>query len=144
MSLAQINVGSAPNDGTGDQIRTAFQKINLAIAAIGTGGGSSSLVSVSATLASSQNDYAPTGYVGGTTNRLLLTSTVSTITGLGAATDGFALDIVNVGGGVITFKHNSSSSTAANRFFTPNSSDATLPNNGVVTLKYVTNAWYLQ
>ena len=36
MSLQQINVGTNPNDGTGDPIRTAFQKANLAIAAADT------------------------------------------------------------------------------------------------------------
>jgi hypothetical protein len=142
MTLALVNVGGSPNDGSGDQIRTAFQKVNLAINAINTGVGGVS--SVSATLAASQNDYAPAGYVAAQTNRLVLTSVTSTITGLLAATDGFSVQIVNAGGGVITFKNASSSSAAANRFNCPNSADATLPNNGVLTATYVTNAWYLQ
>ena len=30
-ALETVNVGAAPNDGTGDPLRTAFQKVNAAI-----------------------------------------------------------------------------------------------------------------
>ena len=36
--LDQVNVGAAPNDGTGDDLRQAFQKINALLAAAPYGG----------------------------------------------------------------------------------------------------------
>src|ERR1039458_3290915 len=80
--------------------------------------------SVTATLAASQNNYSPTGYVGGTTNRMLLAAASggSTITGLVAATDGWVLYIVNTSAtDSISLSHLSDSSSAANQFSCPQS-----------------------
>jgi Ran-binding protein 9/10 len=38
MTLTPINVGTSANDGTGDPLRTAYQRCNAAIAAINSGG----------------------------------------------------------------------------------------------------------
>ena len=32
MSIQEINIGQYPNDGLGDDLRTAFQKVNLILA----------------------------------------------------------------------------------------------------------------
>jgi hypothetical protein len=37
--MQTINVGSAPNDGTGDALRTAFQKVNSNFAEVAKRGG---------------------------------------------------------------------------------------------------------
>lgn len=98
-----------------------------------SGGGSGTLYnsSVSATLAASQNDYSPSGYLGGTTNRLLLTAASggSTITGLNATgvPDGWPLLIVNQSTtDPISFAHLSGSSASGNKFSCANGSSALL------------------
>src|SRR5579864_2863948 len=70
----------------------------------------------------SQNNYAPTGYVGGTTNKLRVgaASGGTSLTGLSSAgvPDGFELLILNTSAtDNITFVNQSGSSSAANRFF---------------------------
>ena len=64
----------------------------------GPTGGGITVSSVTATVASSVNNYSPAGYVAGTTNRLLLTAASggSTITGLVAAVDGWQVRIYNL------------------------------------------------
>ena len=100
--------------------------------------------SVSATLSTSHNNYAPTGYVAGTTNRLRLTAAAggSSLTGLGAAGDGFSLLVCNESStDIITFAHLSSSSLAANRFACANAVDADLMPLACAMLVYVNNQW---
>lgn len=113
----------------------------------GGGGGGTAPVftnSVTATLAASQNDYSPTGYVAGTTNRMLLAAASggSTITGLGAATDGWTVYVRNTSAtDNITFAHLSGSSTAANQFSCPQGVSAILAPLTGLLLTYVSNVW---
>lgn len=80
-------------------------------------------------ISSSQNDYAP-----GVADVLYLTSSSNVnLTGLVAGTDGFAVLLMNVnaaGGNRITLKHESSSSTAANRFRSASGGDVVLYADG--------------
>lgn len=88
-------------------------------------------------LSASQNNYAP-----GVCDILRLTSsTAIDITGLAAATaDGALRLLINTnasGGANITLKHESASSTAANRFRSVTAADIVLlPDGGSVTLTY--------
>jgi hypothetical protein len=100
--------------------------------------------SISATLAASQNNYAPTGYVAGTTNRLLLAAASggSTITGLAASSDGCAIYVRNTSAtNTITFSHLSGSSTSTNQFSCPQAQSALLAPLSGVLLVYVSNIW---
>jgi hypothetical protein len=75
------------------------------------------------------NNYSPTGYTGGTTNRLILTpSAATTLTGLvTAASDGFVVYIYNDSATFsITFNHQSGSSSAGNQFNLPNATAVVL------------------
>lgn len=89
-------------------------------------------------LTTNQNNWAPGR---GTTIRVTSTGNI-TITGLSATgyVDGAVVTIVNEnadGGGTITFAHESSSSDAANRFFsTWKVNSVAPPNGGRVTLEY--------
>lgn len=95
-------------------------------------------------LSSSQNNYAP-----GVCDILRLTSsTAIDITGLVAATaDGAMRLVINVnasGGSAITLKHESSSSTAANRFRNTTGGDYILPADGgsaVLTYSSAISRW---
>lgn len=49
-SFLSINVGSSANDGTGDDLRTAFQKVNANFGWIGNTGFSAANVSISNSL----------------------------------------------------------------------------------------------
>jgi hypothetical protein len=78
-------------------------------------------VTATATLATTQNDYVPAGWVGGTTSRCVLTPAGggSTITGLDATNvpDGWTVLLVNPSAtDTITFPHLSGSSLVGNRF----------------------------
>lgn len=112
----------------------------------GGGGGTAPAYanSVTATLATTQNDYAPAGYIAGTTNRLLLAAAAggSTITGLLAGTNGWVVLIVNTSEtDTISFLDASASSAAANRFSTLNDSTMILAPGGAAYVNYVTNQW---
>jgi hypothetical protein len=100
----------------------------------------------------SVNNYSPTGYVAGTTNRLFLgpVSGGSTITGLvgSGASDGWQILIVNFSTtNVINFPFESSSSSANNQFFTFQGETFTLQPLSSAVFEYVygtPNAyWYL-
>jgi hypothetical protein len=85
--------------------------------------------SVSAAPSGTVNNYAPSGYTAGTTNRLLLTpSAATTLTGLtSAASDGFVVFIYNDSATFsITFNHQSGSSSAGNQFNLPNATAVVL------------------
>ena len=99
--------------------------------------------SLNATLASSQDNYDPSGYVAGTTNQLLLTpaSGGSTIAGLLAAPDGFAIMIANQSlTDSITFL-NKSSNTSTNQFSCPEGVSGVLKPLANVIIVYVVNEW---
>jgi hypothetical protein len=100
--------------------------------------------SVTATLAASQNNYSPTGYVGGTTNRMLLAAASggSTITGLVAGADGWTVYVRNTSTtDNITFSHLSGSSTGTNQFSCPQGVAAILAPLTGLLLTYVSNVW---
>jgi len=113
----------------------------------GGGGGSAPVFKSSVTDAApgaSDNNYSPTGYVGGTTNRLLVTAASggTTLTGLVAATDGWNVYIRNMSTtDNITLAHLSASSTAANRFSCPQGVNAIIAPLTGTLLVYVTNVW---
>jgi hypothetical protein len=95
-------------------------------------GGSDAITPVTASpasLSTSQNDYAP-----GVADVVYLTSSAAVnLTGLVAGTDGFAVLLMNVnasGGQKITLKHESSSSSAANRFRAASGGDVVLYADG--------------
>lgn len=91
-------------------------------------------VVLSPTLTTSQNDWAP-----GTGDVIYITaSSAVTITGLAAsAVDGFAVLLVNVGASNnVTLAHESSSSTAANRFRSPYGNYVLYPDGGSAVLVY--------
>lgn len=102
------------------------------------------LTSVTASPASSVNNYSPTGYVAGTTTRLLLTAASggSTITGLVAAPDNFKILIVNTSAtDPLIFPDNSGSSTATNQFSNANAATVQIPPGGAAYATYVVNQW---
>jgi hypothetical protein len=83
-----------------------------------------------ATRAASANDYAPGN---GDIYRLSASAAIN-LTGWLAWTDGTLKMIVNVGSFAITLKHQSTSSSANNRFITPWSGDFVLSPGGSATL----------
>ena len=94
--------------------------------------------------ASSVNNYNPTGYVAGVTNRLVITpaSGGTTFTGLLAATNGFLLMISNASTtDVINFAFDSSSSLAANQFQAPQGVTAVLQPLANVIVYYNGSNW---
>jgi len=106
------------------------------------------LSSVTATVPSSVNNYSPSGYTVGVTNRLVLTpaSGGSTITGLsaGGVPDGWQVTVVNASASdSVTFANQSGSSTTANQFFCPGAGNAVLGVQYSVVIEYVAslNAW---
>jgi hypothetical protein len=111
----------------------------------GGGGGTAPSFTNSVTDASpgaSANNYSPTGYSGGVTNRLLVNAAPTTLTGLVAATDGWALYLRNTSTtNVLTLAHLSGSSSAANQFSCPQGVNATLAPLTGAQLIYVTNVW---
>ena len=103
-----------------------------------------SLNTVTATLAASQNNYSPAGYVGGVTNRLVLTaaSGSSTITGLVAGLDGSLLLISNPSStDSIIFTHLDASSAAANQFSNMNGVSVIIPPLGAARCTYISSKW---
>jgi hypothetical protein len=104
-----------------DNTGTSLEKPDGTTFTLGpSGGGEVWGTSISAAPAAGPTaNYAPTGYVAGTTNRLLLTpSAAATISGLlSPGVDGFSVVIVNLSATyAITFTHQDSGSLAANRF----------------------------
>jgi len=90
-------------------------------------------------ITSNQNDYAgATGDI----NRIS-SDAARDITGIAAGTGGQAILLVNVGSFAITLKHQSTSSTAANRIVVPWGNDYSIPANGSATLIYddTTGRW---
>jgi hypothetical protein len=120
MAVALINVGNSLADRTGDDGRTAMQKINTLITAFNAGSGTGNLpVSITLTAAST-NDLNPGSGFPTNIGRLDINPTTNDVdvTGLLAGLDNQQLVIRNVGTGGFTLylRVNSSSSAAANRF----------------------------
>lgn len=109
----------------------------------GGGGGSSAPVfdnSVTATGATSQNNYSPGAYVAGTTNLILAAAASggSTCTGLVAAGKNWSALWVNTSAtDPWIFPHLSGSSTAANRFSNMNGASVQIPPLGAAQLNYI-------
>ena len=109
----------------------------------------------SGNLATSQNNFSPSGYTAGVTNRMFFVPPAggATITGLNgitpsAAPDGWIVLFVNSSTtDTVTFPYNSASSSAGNTFFTPGGTTFTLPPFCNVTLQYVYGSpnafWYV-
>lgn len=103
--------------------------------------GSFTLTSVisPAALAAQADDYNPTGLSTAAVIRISTTGSQN-ITGIVAQGTGRVLKICYIGAATLVFKNNTTS-TAANRFFTPGGTDYTLSANGSCTLWYdVTSA----
>lgn len=103
-----------------------------------TGGGSLAYTSSTpAAIVANQNDYVLTG----SAFQRLNCTTASDITGIapptgGAHVDGRMIRLVNVGTATVTLKHNSTSSTAANRMFVSSAADKALAVNAWADLVY--------
>lgn len=88
-----------------------------------------------AQITANQNNYSPTGLTTATT--LLLTSDASRdITGIASPASGIVLWIYNIGAQNIVLKHESASSTAANRIIGTAGADVTLTPNRAAMLRY--------
>jgi hypothetical protein len=108
-----------------------------------TGPSPTNLVGVVASVPLTVNDYAPTGYVAGSTDRLILTPTSSgsTITGLLAAPDGWQILIYNPSTLYsITFS-NLSGSISTNQFACPGGVSAVLGPQYAVMIAYCVSQW---
>ena len=93
--------------------------------------------STPAAITTNQNDYVLTG----SAFQRLNCTTASDITGIapptsGAHVDGRMIRLVNVGTATVALKHNSTSSTAANRMFRHNGTDVSLTVNEWADLVY--------
>lgn len=93
--------------------------------------------STPAAIVANQNDYVLTG----SAFQRLNCTTASDITGIapptgGAHVDGRMIRLVNVGTATVTLKHNSGSSTAANRMFVSSAADKALAVNAWADLVY--------
>lgn len=93
--------------------------------------------STPAAIVASQNDYVLTG----SAFQRLNCTTASDITGIapptsGAHVDGRMIRLVSVGTATVTLKHNSASSTAANRMFVASAADKALAVNAWADLVY--------
>jgi hypothetical protein len=102
-----------------------------------TGGGSFAYTSSTPAITSNQNNYVLTG----SAFQRLNCTTASDITGIapptgGAHVDGRMIRLVNVGTATVTLKHNSASSTAANRMFVSSAADKALAVNAWADLVY--------
>jgi len=84
----------------------------------------------------SQNNYAPTGLSTCRVLRVSASSAGLSITGLGLTATGRCLKLVNVGSNTISIPHDSTSSTAGNRFYCPGNAAVSLRANGAVELWY--------
>lgn len=94
-------------------------------------------------LASSVDNYSPSGYVAGVTNRLILqaASGGTTFNGLVAATNGWAVMLVNTSStDSITFPFQTSG-TPTNQFSTPGGVSAVLAPLTNVIVVYTVNQW---
>ncbi len=90
------------------------------------------------TLTTDQNDYNPTDWANATTIRLNSGSTAVNITGLLALTGTLYKRFINVGSAIITFPHENTSSSAANRIHNQASANFILNPDQVATAYYDT------
>jgi len=103
----------------------------------GTGGGSIVITPQTANIAANTNNFV----LNNSGIQRINCTTASDITGIapptgGAHVDGRMIRLVNVGTATVTLKHNSASSTAANRMFVSSGADKALAVNGWADLVY--------
>lgn len=150
LGLGTLATQSGTFSGTSSGTNTGDQTITLTGDATGSGTGSFAVavgqISAALTLAntlspstisSDQNDYNPTGLSSANTLSLS-SSTAVNITGLAGGATGRILVVVNAGANPITFKHQSSSSTGANKFYFPNLADVTINRGQYLILRHST------
>jgi hypothetical protein len=124
----------------------------LTISSTGVGGGTTvdplnatGLVKFSGTLDSTinadQNDYNPSGLHTITTIRFTSFTANRTITGINAGTSGEILILVNNTGFSLLLPNESTSSSANNRFRSPNAATHTVRQQGSVLLIYLATRW---
>lgn len=88
------------------------------------------------TIAANTNNWNPGSHAAQAVLRTELDSGSYNLTGLVAKAGGSIRLLLNIGGGSLTLKHESASSTAANRFLCPNNADVVVRPNGAVLLWY--------
>lgn len=87
-----------------------------------------------AQLVANTNDWAPAGYA--TAGRIRFSTDASRdLTGIVALGDGVRITLLNIGAFNLVLKHDATS-TAANRFYGPNSADHTIRPNGAAVIEY--------
>jgi hypothetical protein len=92
---------------------------------------------ISSTFSTSQNNWNPAGLSTAQTIRATASAAALSITGLAGGGDGRIIILHNVGAtNSFTLVHQSTSSSAANRFALPGATDVVIPTDGSVTLRY--------
>jgi hypothetical protein len=129
-------VGTVAETTEGDATYGYSAPLNNAIRAVNGGGFRLKLRSLTcAQITANQNNYAPTGII--YSSRLRLSSDAARdITGLTAGETDDVIALQNVGSFGITLKHESASSSAANRFWLPSSADHSMPTGAGCLLCY--------
>lgn len=118
--------------------------VDLSTIAGGGSGGSFSNSITPAQMVATVDDYAPTGYVAGTTNRMLLTpaSGGTTLNGLLAAPDGWAVLLVNTSGADSILVGHLASDTAVNEFNCSEGQSQLIGPLSSALVVYIANKWW--
>ena len=98
-----------------------------------------------ATLSTTNNDYTPTGWSDSAQWALTGAAGFSTITGMGAISDGHWRVMLNLGSNAITWTNQDASSLAANRLVLPNGISLEMSPGGAAIFRYDTtnSRWYV-
>ena len=133
---------TGPQGTTGDPAYVAFGKVNANWGLLQPVFG----FSVSDSPASSVNNYAPTGYIGGTTTRLLVTAASggTTITGLSSSgvPDGFSELLCDQSTtDVLILPNQSSSSSSGNQWLNAGAGSVTIAAGACVPVTLVVSNW---
>lgn len=127
-----VNMGATSPSAGGGGSGGTFQELRLTPA-----------ISPAALAAGETNNYSPANFL--TTSRVRQATNIagSSLSGLGAASDGDVRFFENLGPGTLTFENENTNSTAANRITCPGSVDITLSIYGAAILVYdgTTSRW---